>query len=185
MMTERLLRLRLLWAGGFPLTPSSSARQHAALLRCRPLWSCHTAPTVLTSNCAFAPTGGHQCAAGAQGRAHGTGGDHWLPRPAAHRQPGGGQAGNAALACAAVVHKHGTWQSLHLLMRAFKHGTQGSSHDSHIPPPSILLLLLRLPHAQSRPAIFDLEIRCPDVLYDTVVECDEQVVLPLGDAPST
>ncbi|PRW57398.1 5-oxoprolinase [Chlorella sorokiniana] len=38
---------------------------------------------------------------------------------------------------------------------------------------------------QSRPAIFDLEIRCPDVLYETVVECDEQVVLPLGDAPST
>lgn len=69
-------------------------------------------------------------------------------------------------------------------MCAFKHGTQSSSHDSHVPPPSILLLL-RLPHAQSRPAIFDLEIRCPDVLYDTVVECDEQVVLPLGDAPST
>lgn len=51
-----------------------------------------------------------------------------------------------------------------------------SSFDPSPPPPA---------HAQSRPAIFDLEIRCPDVLYETVVECDEQVVLPLGDAPST
>ncbi|PSC69547.1 5-oxoprolinase isoform B [Micractinium conductrix] len=38
---------------------------------------------------------------------------------------------------------------------------------------------------QSRPNIFDLEIKCPDVLYEEVVECDEEVVLPLGDAPST
>lgn len=38
---------------------------------------------------------------------------------------------------------------------------------------------------QSRPNIFDLEIRAPDVLYDMVVECDEQVVLPLGDTPGT
>lgn len=38
---------------------------------------------------------------------------------------------------------------------------------------------------QSRPNIFDLEIRAPDVLYERVVECDEQVVLPLGDAPGT
>ncbi|KAL6786052.1 hypothetical protein ACKKBG_A01200 [Auxenochlorella protothecoides x Auxenochlorella symbiontica] len=37
---------------------------------------------------------------------------------------------------------------------------------------------------QSRPEIFDLEISAPDVLYETVVECDEQVVLPLGDTPS-
>ncbi len=36
---------------------------------------------------------------------------------------------------------------------------------------------------QSRPSIFDLSVRCPDVLYETVVECDEQVVLPLGDVP--
>lgn len=28
---------------------------------------------------------------------------------------------------------------------------------------------------QSRPAIFDLEIKLPDVLYDQVVEVDEQV----------
>ena len=40
-------------------------------------------------------------------------------------------------------------------------------------------------NAQSRPNIFDLEIKCPDVLYEEVVECDEEVVLPLGDAPST
>ena len=32
---------------------------------------------------------------------------------------------------------------------------------------------------QSRPAIFDLEIRVPDVLYDTVVEVDEQVAAQL------
>lgn len=38
---------------------------------------------------------------------------------------------------------------------------------------------------QSRPNIFDLEIKAPDVLYEAVVECAEQVVLPLGDAPST
>ena len=38
---------------------------------------------------------------------------------------------------------------------------------------------------QSRPNIFDLEMKAPDVLYDAVVECDEQVVLPLGDTPST
>lgn len=37
---------------------------------------------------------------------------------------------------------------------------------------------------QSRPEIFDLEISAPDVLYETAVECDEQVVLPLGDTPS-
>lgn len=38
---------------------------------------------------------------------------------------------------------------------------------------------------QSRPNIFDLQARCPEVLYERVAECDEQVVLPLGDAPST
>ncbi|KAJ9523185.1 hypothetical protein QJQ45_024077, partial [Haematococcus lacustris] len=38
---------------------------------------------------------------------------------------------------------------------------------------------------QSRPNIFDLEIRCPDQLYEAVVEVDEAVVLPLGDTPST
>ncbi|KAG2488023.1 hypothetical protein HYH03_013330 [Edaphochlamys debaryana] len=37
---------------------------------------------------------------------------------------------------------------------------------------------------QSRPNIFDLEIRTPDKLYEQVVEVDEQVVLPLTDAPS-
>lgn len=36
---------------------------------------------------------------------------------------------------------------------------------------------------QSRPAIFDLSVRCPDVLYETVIECDELVVLPLEDTP--
>ena len=38
---------------------------------------------------------------------------------------------------------------------------------------------------QSRPNIFDLEIRAPEVLYEHVVEVDEQVVLPLGEQPST
>ncbi len=38
---------------------------------------------------------------------------------------------------------------------------------------------------QSRPDIFDLEIRAPQVLYEAVVECEEQVVLPLGDTPGT
>ncbi|EFN55823.1 hypothetical protein CHLNCDRAFT_145342 [Chlorella variabilis] len=38
---------------------------------------------------------------------------------------------------------------------------------------------------QSRPDIFDLEIKAPDVLYEMVVECEEQVVLPLGDTPGT
>ena len=33
---------------------------------------------------------------------------------------------------------------------------------------------------QSRPRIFDLEIRCPDVLYERVVEVDELVSLPLA-----
>jgi hypothetical protein len=39
---------------------------------------------------------------------------------------------------------------------------------------------------QSRPHIFDLEIRIPDVLYDSVVEVDEQVsyVLPPKQTPS-
>ncbi len=37
---------------------------------------------------------------------------------------------------------------------------------------------------QSRPQIFDLEIKMPDLLYEAVVECDEAVVLPLGDVPS-
>ena len=36
---------------------------------------------------------------------------------------------------------------------------------------------------QSRPEIFDLEIRVPDLLYDEVVEVDEQVMLPSPDAP--
>lgn len=38
---------------------------------------------------------------------------------------------------------------------------------------------------QSRPNIFDLEIRAPEVLYETVVEVEEEVVLPLGDTPGT
>lgn len=33
---------------------------------------------------------------------------------------------------------------------------------------------------QSRPDIFDLEIKMPDLLYETVVEVDEEVILPLG-----
>lgn len=37
---------------------------------------------------------------------------------------------------------------------------------------------------QSRPNIFDLEIRTPDKLYERVVEVDEQVIIPLGDEPS-
>ena len=37
----------------------------------------------------------------------------------------------------------------------------------------------------SRPAIFDLEVRCPEVLYERVVEVDEQVAIPLGTEPST
>lgn len=38
---------------------------------------------------------------------------------------------------------------------------------------------------QSRPNIFDLEIKAPDVLYEAVVEVDELVVLPLGDEANT
>lgn len=34
---------------------------------------------------------------------------------------------------------------------------------------------------QSRPRIFDLRVRCPDVLYSRVVEVDECVAIPLGD----
>mmetsp|Transcript_7849 Transcript_7849/g.23615 ORF Transcript_7849/g.23615 Transcript_7849/m.23615 type:complete len:1334 (-) Transcript_7849:407-4408(-) len=37
---------------------------------------------------------------------------------------------------------------------------------------------------QSRPNIFDLEVRTPDKLYETVVEVDEQVIIPLGDEKS-
>ena len=37
---------------------------------------------------------------------------------------------------------------------------------------------------QSRPRIFDLQIQCPDVLYEEVVEVDELVSLPLGPEPS-
>jgi 5-oxoprolinase (ATP-hydrolysing) len=37
---------------------------------------------------------------------------------------------------------------------------------------------------QSRPRIFDLEIRCPDVLYERVVEVDELVSLPLTEEAS-
>lgn len=37
---------------------------------------------------------------------------------------------------------------------------------------------------QSRPDIFDLEIRTPDNVYETVVEVDELVTLPLGEEPS-
>eukprot|EP00879_Flechtneria_rotunda_P005621 GHRR01005917.1.p1 GENE.GHRR01005917.1~~GHRR01005917.1.p1 ORF type:complete len:999 (+),score=358.22 GHRR01005917.1:340-3336(+) len=37
---------------------------------------------------------------------------------------------------------------------------------------------------QSRPNIFDLEIRAPDDLYDMVVEVNEAVMLPLGTTPS-
>lgn len=33
---------------------------------------------------------------------------------------------------------------------------------------------------QARPNIFDLTVTCPEVLYETVVECDEEVVIPLG-----
>lgn len=36
---------------------------------------------------------------------------------------------------------------------------------------------------QARPRIFDLEIKVPEVLYECVVEVDEEVVLPLGDVP--
>lgn len=54
-----------------------------------------------------------------------------------------------------------------------------------VPSTCLLVRPSPLPAAQSRPNIFDLEIRAPDVLYDMVVECDEQVVLPLGDTPGT
>lgn len=37
---------------------------------------------------------------------------------------------------------------------------------------------------QSRPDIFDLEVKCSEVLYEEVVEVDELVTLPLGDEPS-
>lgn len=37
---------------------------------------------------------------------------------------------------------------------------------------------------QSRPDIFDLEIKKPDLLYEEVVEVDEEVILPLGKSPS-
>lgn len=37
--------------------------------------------------------------------------------------------------------------------------------------------------SQARPRIFDLEIKVPEVLYERVVEVDEEVVLPLGDTP--
>lgn len=37
---------------------------------------------------------------------------------------------------------------------------------------------------QSRPDIFDLVIAGPNLLYKTVIECDEEVILPLGDSPS-
>lgn len=32
-----------------------------------------------------------------------------------------------------------------------------------------------LVHNQSRPHIFDLEVKCPEVLYDSVVEVEEEV----------
>ncbi|KXZ56217.1 hypothetical protein GPECTOR_1g189 [Gonium pectorale] len=38
---------------------------------------------------------------------------------------------------------------------------------------------------QSRPAIFDLEIRSPEPLYEEVLEVEEQVVLPLGGEPGS
>jgi hypothetical protein len=37
--------------------------------------------------------------------------------------------------------------------------------------------------SQARPQIFDLQIRVPDVLYEEVVEVDEEVLLPLGTEP--
>jgi len=37
---------------------------------------------------------------------------------------------------------------------------------------------------QSRPDIFDLAIQMPDLLYETVVEVDEEVILPLDGVPS-
>ena len=36
---------------------------------------------------------------------------------------------------------------------------------------------------QSRPDIFDLEIKTPDLVYETVVEVDEEVFLPLENGP--
>lgn len=36
---------------------------------------------------------------------------------------------------------------------------------------------------QSRPEIFDLRIKMPDLLYETVVEVEEDVVLPLENGP--
>ena len=40
-----------------------------------------------------------------------------------------------------------------------------------------------MPRSQARPLIFDLQIRVPDVLYEEVVEVDEEVLLPLGTEP--
>lgn len=37
---------------------------------------------------------------------------------------------------------------------------------------------------QSRPDIFDLRIHMPDLLYETVVEVDEEVILPLENGPA-
>lgn len=37
---------------------------------------------------------------------------------------------------------------------------------------------------QSRPDIFDLEIDMPDLLYEAVIEVDEEVFLPLENGPA-
>ena len=52
-----------------------------------------------------------------------------------------------------------------------------------LPCPALPCPALSRSPKQSRPNIFDLEIRAPEVLYEMVAECDEQVVLPLGDTP--
>jgi len=52
---------------------------------------------------------------------------------------------------------------------------------STVPQPSGRLCIDT--HTQARPAIFDLKIEVPDVLYEEVVEVDEEVILPLGTEP--
>jgi 5-oxoprolinase (ATP-hydrolysing) len=38
---------------------------------------------------------------------------------------------------------------------------------------------------QTRPNIFDLDIQRPDLLYELVVEIEEDVIIPVGSVPST
>jgi len=134
---------------------------------------------------------GHQCPAGAQGRALRPAGQQGLPGPAAYWQPGGRAPSSQralrppvpAAGCCPLpspVPAAGCCPLRPPVPAAGCCPRQAGSFPGNVGAGRRRLHACLL---QSRPHIFDLEIKTPDNLYEVVVEVDEQVILPLDATP--